>query len=39
MKRQKVTGRGGIQLQLVENGNSTGRPILFIPKTCKARSD
>jgi len=30
MKRHKVTGGGGIQLHLVENGNSSGRPILFI---------
>jgi pimeloyl-ACP methyl ester carboxylesterase len=30
MKRHKVTGGGGIQLNLVETGNSRGRPILFI---------
>src|SRR5204863_7875681 len=30
MKRHKITGGGGIQLHLVEAGNSRGRPILFI---------
>jgi non-heme chloroperoxidase len=30
MKRHKIAGGGGVQLHLVETGNSTGRPILFI---------
>ena len=30
MKSHKITGGGGIQLHLVETGNSKGRPILFI---------
>ncbi len=30
MKSHKITGGGGIQLHLVETGNSTGRPIIFI---------
>jgi non-heme chloroperoxidase len=30
MKSYKITGGGGVQLHLVETGNSTGRPILFI---------
>ena len=30
MKTHKITGGGGIQLHLVETGNSRGRPILFI---------
>ena len=30
MKNHKITGGGGIQLHLVETGNSIGRPILFI---------
>jgi non-heme chloroperoxidase len=30
MKDHKITGGGGIQLHLVETGNSNGRPILFI---------
>jgi non-heme chloroperoxidase len=30
MKSHKITGGGGIQLHLVEAGNSRGRPILFI---------
>ena len=30
MNSHKITGGGGIQLQLVETGNSRGRPILFI---------
>jgi len=30
MKSHEITGGGGIQLHLVETGNSSGRPILFI---------
>jgi non-heme chloroperoxidase len=30
MKTQKVAGGGGVQLHVVEAGNPTGRPILFI---------
>ena len=30
MKSHKITGGGGIQLHLVETGNSRGRPIIFI---------
>jgi pimeloyl-ACP methyl ester carboxylesterase len=30
MKRHKITGGGGIQLHVVETGNPSGRPILFI---------
>jgi pimeloyl-ACP methyl ester carboxylesterase len=30
MKSHKITGGGGIQLHLVETGNSKGRPIFFI---------
>jgi pimeloyl-ACP methyl ester carboxylesterase len=30
MKSHKITGGGGIQLHLVETGNPSGRPILFI---------
>jgi non-heme chloroperoxidase len=30
MKSHKIKGGGGIQLHLVETGNSSGRPILFI---------
>jgi non-heme chloroperoxidase len=30
MKSHKITGGGGIQIHLVETGNSRGRPILFI---------
>lgn len=30
MKSHKITGGGGIQLHLVETGNSAGRPIMFI---------
>ena len=30
MKSHKITGGGGIQLHLVETGNSRGRPIMFI---------
>lgn len=30
MKSHEITGGGGIRLHLVETGNSTGRPILFI---------
>lgn len=30
MKTHKITGGGGIQLHLVETGNSKGRPIIFI---------
>ena len=30
MKNHKVTGGGGIQLHVVETGNSRGRPILFV---------
>ena len=30
MKSHKITGGGGTQLHVVETGNSTGRPILFI---------
>jgi non-heme chloroperoxidase len=30
MKSHKITGGGGIQLHLVETGNSSGRPIMFI---------
>jgi len=30
MKNQRITGGGGIKLNLVEAGNSRGRPILFI---------
>jgi len=29
-KSHKITGGGGIQLQLVETGNSKGRSIMFI---------
>src|SRR6266550_9446586 len=30
MKSHKITGGGGIQLHVVETGNSSGRPIMFI---------
>ena len=30
MKSHKISGGGGTQLHLVESGNSSGRPILFI---------
>ena len=30
MKRHMITGGGGIQLHLVETGNSRGRPMVFI---------
>ena len=30
MKHHAITGGGGVQLHLVETGNSSGRPILFI---------
>lgn len=30
MRNHKVTGGGGVQLHLVEAGNTSGRPILFI---------
>jgi len=30
MKSHRITGGGGIQLHLVETGNSRGRPIIFI---------
>jgi non-heme chloroperoxidase len=30
MKSHRITGGGGIQLHLVETGNSEGRPIIFI---------
>jgi non-heme chloroperoxidase len=30
MKSHRITGGGGVQLHLVETGNLTGRPILFI---------
>lgn len=30
MKRHKVTGGGGVQLNVVETGNAKGRPVLFI---------
>jgi len=30
MKSHRITGGGGIQLHLVETGNQSGRPILFI---------
>ena len=30
MKSHKITGGGGIQLHLVETGNSRGRPIIFV---------
>jgi non-heme chloroperoxidase len=30
MKHHKITAGGGIQLHLVETGNSNGRPIVFI---------
>ena len=30
MKSHNITGGGGIQLHLVETGNSRGRPIIFI---------
>jgi pimeloyl-ACP methyl ester carboxylesterase len=30
MKSHKITGGGGIQLHVVETGNSTGRPIIFV---------
>ena len=30
MKSHKITGGGGIQLHVVETGNSKGRPIVFI---------
>ena len=30
MKSHNITGGGGIQLHLVETGNSSGRPIIFI---------
>src|SRR5215472_14628085 len=33
MKTHRVTGGGGIQLHIVETGNSRGRPILFIHGT------
>ena len=30
MKSHRITGGGGVQLHLVETGNSSGRPIFFI---------
>ena len=30
MKNHKITGGGSLQLHLVETGNSSGRPIMFI---------
>ena len=30
MKNHKITGGGGIQLHIVETGNSNGRPIMFL---------
>ena len=30
MKNHKITGGGGLQLHVVETGNSSGRPIMFI---------
>ena len=33
MKSHTITGGGGIQIHLVETGNATGRPILFIHGT------
>jgi len=30
MKHHLVSGGGGIQLHLVETGNSSGRPIVFV---------
>jgi pimeloyl-ACP methyl ester carboxylesterase len=30
MKHHTITGGGGVQLHLVETGNPTGRPVLFI---------
>lgn len=30
MKSHKITGGGGVHLHLVETGNSSGRPIMFI---------
>jgi pimeloyl-ACP methyl ester carboxylesterase len=30
MKNYKIAGGGGIQLHLVETGNPSGRPIMFI---------
>jgi non-heme chloroperoxidase len=30
MRHCSVTGGGGIQLHVVETGNQTGRPIVFI---------
>jgi non-heme chloroperoxidase len=30
MKNHKITGGGGIQLHLVETGEPSGRPIMFI---------
>jgi non-heme chloroperoxidase len=30
MKNHKITGGGGIQLHVVETGNSKGRPIMFV---------
>jgi len=30
MENHTITGGGGVQLHLVETGNSSGRPILFI---------
>jgi non-heme chloroperoxidase len=30
MKSHKITGGGGVQLHLVETGNTSGRPILFL---------
>ena len=30
MKHRRITGGGGVQLHLVETGNPSGRPILFI---------
>jgi non-heme chloroperoxidase len=30
MENHKITGGGGIQLHLVETGNSKGRPIMFV---------
>jgi non-heme chloroperoxidase len=30
MKHHMVSGGGGIQLHLVETGNASGRPIVFI---------
>ena len=30
MQNHRITGGGGIQLHLVESGNSSGRPVLFI---------